>query len=181
MMNLRCCHYYVILCHLLIYIIAVFWIVSLAIAREVKKCMFKGCWAEVFYTWGLVFWDTHDRLTEQEWEEPREGTLCKHSLFGQFTLCQGETSLLRLEGLWVDTLDLAWASANISRGNLRLQVDDLRQEKERLEAENAHLQGTLQAEVNRLCEENERLQEEKNTTATRGETQLEEERSETEK
>ena len=68
----------------------------------------------------------------------------------------------------------------MSRRNLRLQVDDLKQEKERLEAESAHLQETLQAEVDRLCE-NKRLQEENKTTAALGETQLEEERGETEK
>ena len=65
--------------------------------------------------------------------------------------------------------------------NLRSQVDDLKQEKDRLEAENAHLKETLQAEVDRLREENERLQEESDATAVRGETRLEEERSETEK
>ena len=64
--------------------------------------------------------------------------------------------------------------------NLRLQVDDLRQEKECLEAENAYLKETLHAEVDRLREKNERLQEESNATAAHGETQLEEERSETE-
>ena len=69
----------------------------------------------------------------------------------------------------------------MSRRNLRSQVDDLRQEKERLEVENAHLQETLQAEVNPLREENKRLQEENKTTAALGETQLEEERGETEK
>ena len=65
--------------------------------------------------------------------------------------------------------------------NLRSQVDDLKQEKDRLEAENAHLKETLQAEVDRLREENERLQEESDATAARGEMRLEEERSETEK
>ena len=68
----------------------------------------------------------------------------------------------------------------MSRRNLRSQVEDLRQEKERLEAENAHLQETLQAEVNRL-HENKHVQEENKTTAALGETQLEEERGETEK
>ena len=65
--------------------------------------------------------------------------------------------------------------------NLRSQVDDLKQEKDRLEAENACLKETLQAEVDCLREENERLQEESDPTAARGETRLEEERSETEK
>jgi hypothetical protein len=50
-----------------------------------------------------------------------------------------------------------------------------------LEAENAHLKETLQAEVDRLREVNERLQEESDATAARGETWLEEERNETEK
>ena len=69
----------------------------------------------------------------------------------------------------------------MSRRNLRSQVDVLREEKERLEAENAHLQETLQAEVNRLRKENERLQEEKKTTPALGETQIEEECGESEK
>ena len=68
----------------------------------------------------------------------------------------------------------------MSRRSLRSQVDDLRQEKECLEAENVHLQETLQAEVNRLYEENEHLQEENRTTATRKDTQLEKERNENE-
>ena len=68
----------------------------------------------------------------------------------------------------------------LRRRNLRSQIDDLRQEKNRLEAKNAHLKETLQAEVDCLREENERLQEESNATAARGETQLAE-RSKTEK
>ena len=68
--------------------------------------------------------------------------------------------------------------ANMSRRNLRSQVDDLRQEKEYLEAENSHLQDTLQAEVNRL-RENKRVQEENKATAALGETQLEEEQGKT--
>ena len=62
-------------------------------------------------------------------------------------------------------------------------VKRFKQEKERLEAENAHLQETLQAEVNRLREENERLQEENRAAAAspRSDAPLEEERSEAEK
>ena len=56
----------------------------------------------------------------------------------------------------------------------------MRQEKDGLEAENAHLKETVQAEVDPLCKENKCLQEESNATAACSETQLEEERSETE-
>ena len=47
------------------------------------------------------------------------------------------------------------------RKTLRSQVEDLKQDNERLEAENTHLQETLQAELKRLREENERLSREK--------------------
>ena len=55
---------------------------------------------------------------------------------------------------------------------MRSQLDELRKEKESLEAENARLQEsdtTLQAELDRVREENRRLQEERLTDEAAGE------------